>query len=118
MVDDLRLAIQAIPPGPSKVYNCDWNYGSFLLWQRPDLRFVDLLDPRFLEVAPEKFEAKRHIDLGDEPDVPGVLVRLFHADYVLCSNPNVERALAGTTVLYQGARSPIRLYALSVAPGP
>ena len=70
IVRDLFDAISAIPRDTSgrKVFDCDWNYGSFLLYARPDLRFVDLLDPRFLLVNRELFDAKRQLDLDAVPN--------------------------------------------------
>ena len=115
IVRDLFDAISAIPRDTSgrKVFDCDWNYGSFLLYARPDLRFVDLLDPRFLLVNRELFDAKRQLDLDAVPNPAGAMRALFHADYALCANPSLNRRLErdGVRVLF-AARSGIRLYAL------
>jgi len=116
LVNDLFGAINTIPTAvpAAKVYNCDWNYGSFLLYARPDLRFVDLLDPRFLLARPELFEAKRMLDLDEVSDPVGVMRAIFHADYALCANPLLDRHLerdGGVSVLFSG-RSGLRLYAL------
>ena len=115
IVRDLFAAISAIPPEASgrKVFDCDWNYGSFLLYARPDLRFVDLLDPRFLLVNPDLFDAKRQLDLDTVPAPARAMRVLFNADYALCANPALNRRLErdGVRVLF-AARSGIRLYAL------
>jgi hypothetical protein len=119
LVTDLFEAMRLIPgePRAAKVFDCDWNYGSFLLYARPDLRFVDLLDPRFLLVNPERFEAKRLLDLDQWSDPVGAMRVLFKADYALCANPvlggHLERDNR-VSVLYSG-RSGLRLYALQAA---
>lgn len=116
IVRDLFAAISAIPPQARgrKVFDCDWNYGSFLLYARPDLRFVDLLDPRFLLASPELFDAKRQLDLDRFRDPARVMRDLFHADYALCANSSLNRRLErdqAVRVLF-AARSGIRLFAL------
>jgi hypothetical protein len=115
-VSDLFQAMSVIPKGPrgAKIFDCDWNYGSFLLYARPDLHFVDLLDPRFLLVKPELFHAKRLLDLDQLPDPAGAMRSLFNADYALCMNPALGRHVEQDTrvrVLFSG-RSGLRLYAL------
>ncbi len=116
LVKDLFAAIAAIPPGArgAKVFACDWNYGSFLLYARPDLRFVDLLDPRFLLVNPELFETKRLLDLDESPDPAGTMRAAFDADYALCANPALGQRLERDrrVRLMFAARSGLRLYAL------
>jgi hypothetical protein len=116
LVTDLFEAMKLIPGEPrgAKVFDCDWNYGSFLLYARPDLRFVDLLDPRFLLVNPELFEAKRLLDLDQWADPARAMRVLFNADYALCANPVLGRHLERderVSVLFAG-RSGLRLYAL------
>ena len=116
LVKDLFAAIAAIPPEArgAKVFACDWNYGSFLLYARPDLRFVDLLDPRFLLVNPELFETKRLLDLDESPDPAGTMRAAFDADYALCANPALGQRLERDqrVRLVFAARSGLRLYAL------
>ena len=117
LVTDLFAAMRAVPASaaPAKVFNCDWNYGSFLLYARPDLRFVDLLDPRFLLSNPGLFEAKRLLDLDAIEDPVGVMRSLFKADYALCGDGELSRDVERdqrVRVLFAGS-SGLRLYALS-----
>jgi len=79
----------------SKIYNCDWVLGSFILYARPGYEFVDLLDPRFLLHAdPKKFELKRLLKLGIIKDPFSQIYEDFGADYVLCSDPSINEALS------------------------
>jgi hypothetical protein len=93
-VDYLQV-IAAIPAAPrgAKVFNCEWWAGAYLLDQRPDLRFVDLLDPVFLwKASPSKYIIRIGLIEGlyDHPQV--LLRQVFKADFVLCqSSPLIAR---------------------------
>ncbi len=79
--------IAAIPPEPrgAKVFNCEWDTGAYLLDQRPDLRFVDLLDPVFLwKASPQKYVIRMGLIEGMYHDPQKLLRGVFKADYVLC----------------------------------
>ena len=89
-------AIAKIPAGSrgAKVFNCEWEAGSYLLYARPDLRFVDLLEPALLwQVSHEKYAARLRLIMGIEPQPYAVLRNGFHADYVLCAKPRLDRQL-------------------------
>jgi hypothetical protein len=81
-------AISALPPTPGrKVYTCQWDAGAYLLFARPDLRFVDLLDPTFLwQASPEKYLLRQQLNRGGSAQPWADLRRAFHADYVLCGS--------------------------------
>jgi hypothetical protein len=81
-------AISAIPAGPGrKVYTCQWDAGAYLLFARPDLRFVDLLDPTFLwQAAPDKYLLRERLNRGASAQPQVDLRRAFRADYVLCGS--------------------------------
>jgi hypothetical protein len=69
----------------AKVFNCEWETGSFILHDRPDLRFVDALDPTFLWFAsPERYQARLGLLQGAFGDPHAILRGAFRADYVLC----------------------------------
>jgi len=71
--------------GKAKVFNCEWEAGSYVLYARPDLRFVDLLEPGFLfQVSRDKYAARRGLVAGAFADPRAILRDVFHADYVLC----------------------------------
>ena len=83
-------AIAQIPAKASgaKVFNCEWEAGAYILYRRPDLRFVDLLEPAFLQQAsPEKYEIRRLAIRGALLRPQRELRRHFSADYVLCAAP-------------------------------
>jgi hypothetical protein len=85
-------AIARIPPEPrgAKVFNCEWEAGSYLLYARPDLRFVDLLEPALLwYAAPGKYVARLRLAAGLDPQPAQTLEKLFDTDYILCANPGL-----------------------------
>jgi hypothetical protein len=65
-----------------------------LLDRRPDVRFVDVLDPTYLE----RFDKDRHqarlllID-GSARDVKAIVTETFGAQYVICGYPQAKRLL-------------------------
>jgi hypothetical protein len=76
--------------GRDKVFNCEWDAGAFILYARPDLRFVDLLDPTLLRAAdPDKYWARQGLIRGAFDDPRMILRDVFHADFVLCGEPKL-----------------------------
>ena len=77
-----------------KVFNCEWDAGTYILRDRPDLRFVDLLEPALLwHASPEKFMARTELLTGKTPDPWKVLRETFKADYVLCADPKLIKQM-------------------------
>jgi hypothetical protein len=124
LYDSIRRAVAAIPPGEAKVYNCEWDTAPFLLYARPDLRFVDLLDPSFLYLAwPGAYQARKDLATGRITDPRGLVHGLFHADYVLCRNPGLVAQLEadpGFRRLYpsRAGGSAVALFRAETAPNP
>jgi hypothetical protein len=91
------LAAAAVLPAAAdgkKVFNCQWEAGAFLVFARPKVRFVDLLEPAFLwQADPRKYVAKQRLIFGLERDPHRVLRETFHADYVLCGTPALNRQM-------------------------
>jgi hypothetical protein len=86
------MAIDRIPPAPAgaKVFNCAWASPPYLLYRRPDLRFVDILDPSFLwSSSRELFDLRTQIRGGRTADPYDLLRTRFGADYVFCSDPSL-----------------------------
>jgi hypothetical protein len=89
-------AISKLPAEPrgAKVFNCEWATGSYLLLARPDLRFVDLLEPAFLwQVDRPKYVRRQNLEFGADPDPRRTLREVFHADYVVCANKGLVRQM-------------------------
>ena len=62
--------------------------------ERPDMRFVDLLDPSFLwKASPQKYLARLGLIKGAFRDPYPILRDAFHADYVLCASPELIRQM-------------------------
>jgi hypothetical protein len=110
-------AIDAIPPAAgSKVFHCQWDASAYLLFLRPDLRFVDALDPTLLwKVAPRKYLLRQEL-IGGRVAAPAEALRdVFDADYVLCGSRELNRQMsadpAGFRPLYvDRASNPVELY--------
>jgi hypothetical protein len=104
----MSAAIAAIPKeSRKKVYNCEWEAGSWIYYQRPDLRFVDLLDPTLLHFwdARSSF-ARAEFRRGGIGDAWGMLSGIFDADYVLCPRGLLSEQLAADPAFQQIYPSP------------
>ncbi len=95
-------AIEAIPErAGTKVYTSAWDYTPMLFYKRPDLRFVDLLDPSFLYFNNRPLAILRDsLEEGKIADPYSVLKSRFRADFALVefslmtqleTDPNFER---------------------------
>lgn len=96
--DEAIESVRSLPPeaSGSKVYHCEWDVGSYILYARPDLRFVDLLDPTFLrDAAPALYSLRSSVNEGYGGDLYGVFKYAFKADYVLCRHRGVIAQLEG-----------------------
>lgn len=90
----LRNAIEALPAEAKgqKVYNCDWFVGGPVLYGRPDMKFVDLGDPRAIDATAPGFSIlKAQLRSAQVPYIWGPIRHAFTSDYVLCQgSPLVE----------------------------
>jgi hypothetical protein len=69
----------------STVLNCFWNQGNPLLYHRPDLKLIDLIDPIFFfKTNPQLFNLRESLNDGKERDPHAVIATKFHAKYFLC----------------------------------
>ncbi len=90
-------AVALLPPEAAgrKVFNCQWEAGSYLLFQRPDVRFVDLLEPALLwQADPRRYRLRARLIFGLEADPHRVLREDFDADFVLCGTPAMNAQMA------------------------
>jgi hypothetical protein len=88
-------SVDALPAAASgrKVLNCTFTEGEVMLDRRPDVRFVDVLDPTFLErFDNEKHLARLSLLEGTAHDVARV-VDDFGAQYVMCGYLKARRLL-------------------------
>ncbi|NDE15476.1 hypothetical protein EBZ80_11150 [bacterium] len=83
--ESIRRALSVIPQdGQKKVFNWSWWVSPFILYHRPDLRFIDLLDPTFLQRKSPEMSKLRVAVYEDRETDPWFVVRnVFHADYVM-----------------------------------
>jgi len=90
-------AIQAIPKEPrgAKIYNCEWDFSPYIFYLRPDLRFIDIMDPSLLYFRPDRgaFQARDDLRHGFLGDPHGMILNAAKADYVLCNEPGVNSQL-------------------------
>lgn len=83
--ESIRSALSVIPENQSlKVFNWSWWVSPFILYHRPDLKFIDLLDPTFLQKKSPEMSRLRLAVFEDRESDPWYVVRnVFHADYVM-----------------------------------
>lgn len=89
-------AVAALPAEASgqKVFNCSFTEGAVLLDLRPDVRFIDVLDPTFLALKdPVRHQLRRGLLAGRTPDVAELVHGRFGARYVICGYPPARRLL-------------------------
>lgn len=90
----ISSTILDIPEKNSKIFQCNWHDGSYILYKRPDLKFIDLLDPSFLLIQNEDKYQLRESFLNLEVIHPRKLMsEVFHAKYVLCDFSDVNDRL-------------------------
>ena len=69
-----------------KLFNCEWEAAPYVLYARPAIRFVDILDPALLWVHdPAKYALRQRLIAGLSPTPATDLRQHFKADYVLCA---------------------------------
>lgn len=112
-------ALQALPPEAKgrKIFHCEWDLGSLIFYARPDMRFVDLLDPHFLLMAdPEKTLDRIGLIRGVPTDLHELVTSRFHSQYILCVNRNVLGQLerdARFTRLFPPRSAPLETLSLN-----
>lgn len=86
-------ALAAVPPGPATIYNCEWDFSPYVIYQRPDLSVIDILDPSLLYFHNhEAFKARNELRKSLVGDPRGLILNAFKSDYALCSNgPLIEQ---------------------------
>lgn len=121
-------AIAALPPEAkgAKVFNCEWDRAPYLFYSRPDLRFVDILDPSLLYFANVgAYRSREELHNGTAADAYGLIHYAFKADYVLCGDPGINAQLRTDPgfqqiypTVFSVAQSPIVLSVFRVLPDP
>jgi hypothetical protein len=77
-----------------KIFNCEWDLGSYILYARPDMRAVDMVAPDFLLLSNADKAIKRlQLNYGEATDVYTTVTREFQSQYVLCKSPSVIAAM-------------------------
>ena len=105
--ESARAALAQIPAG-ELVFNCNWGLGSYILYFRPDLRFIDLLEPHILYArAPLLAYSKNTLFLAQIRDPAREIRAVFGSSWVLCDStglnlqlsldPNAERLTPAAT---------------------
>lgn len=92
----ILASLEAIPKedGSKKIFNFEWQLGSYILYKRPDLRFVDLLDPSFLiEHDPDLYHLREDMLKGNLENSHQLIRENFHADYAVTINKNIAAKL-------------------------
>jgi hypothetical protein len=115
----IQRAIRVIQPGAAgeKIFNCEWILGGFILYERPDLKFVDLLDPRLLlNESPVKYKYLRLLKAGRISKPYEMIKEIFKANFLLSTNPDihkiVERDIRFKLLYPLDKNTRVRIYAL------
>lgn len=89
-------ALRAISPlaGGEKVLNVEWETGPYILYARPDLRFVDIWGPYLLERENPRLHRLREELRADRVKKPHSIIHdQFHARFVLLEQPKLAARL-------------------------
>lgn len=91
----LIAALELLPKDEkAHVLNCNWSQSPFLMYARPNMTFVDILDPSYLMRAnPSLHEAREDWVRGKVSDLRYVVGDVFKAEYVYCDEPPVSTEL-------------------------
>lgn len=104
-IEDAVAALPAEAAG-QKVLNCSFTEGAVMLDLRPDVRFVDVLDPTFLALKdPVRHQLRRGLLQGQVGDLKELVQERFGAQYVICGYPPA-RALLDTDPRFVRLRPP------------
>lgn len=82
-------ALTEIPSAASgkKILNCEWDTSPLIFYYRPDLKFVDIMDPNFLRIdKPDLYETRLQLCSGLTSD-PWITARRMKSQYVLVREP-------------------------------
>jgi hypothetical protein len=121
-------AIAALPAEAkgSKVFNCEWDRAPYLFYMRPDVRFVDILDPSLLYFENVgAYRSREQLHNGTVADAYGLIHDAFKADYVLCGDQGINAQLRTDPgfqqiypTVFSVTQSPIVLSLFRVLPNP
>lgn len=76
---------------PSKIYNCSWADGQYILYVLPQWKFVDILTAEFLaNYSLDLYTIKRHLFRGNLIDPYGPIKNVFHSDFVFCASGDLN----------------------------
>ncbi|MGE3760470.1 MAG: hypothetical protein AB7H97_22080, partial [Pseudobdellovibrionaceae bacterium] len=89
-----REGLKQIEETGKHVFNCNWSSSPFIFYFRPDLSFIDILDPSFLDrYSPLHSKIRTEINLGREIDAYQWIQTAFKSQYVLCEAPQLNLLL-------------------------
>lgn len=93
-IQAIQSALMAIPSKGGHVLNCNWSQSPYIYYFRPDLSFIDILDPSFLYRAePNLHKLRERFYEGKEVDPYPIVKYGFQAQYTLCDIPELNAKL-------------------------
>ncbi|MCC6137568.1 MAG: hypothetical protein IT287_02980 [Bdellovibrionaceae bacterium] len=119
---EMFAALDKIPDDDkSHMLNCNWSHAPFIIYKKPNVTFVDIMDPSFLYLANRSLhDARTDMMNGKFPDSRFIMNDVFKAKYMLCENfkvnsafdmdPHFERLYPETPI--SKSTSPIALFKL------
>ncbi len=92
---NMMKALEKIPADEkAHVLNCNWSHSPYIMYVRPQLTFVDILDPSYLILAnPSLHEARDDMARGKIADLRFVVGDVFKAQYIFCDVPSLNARL-------------------------
>jgi len=91
----ILTALEKTPPdGTGHVLNCNWSDSPYIMYSRPKMTFLDIMDPSFLlREAPGLHLARTDLLNGHFADLYFSAKYVFKAKYVFCSENNLNDRL-------------------------
>ena len=116
--DEVLAALEHLPSNArGKVFNCGWQLGSFILYARPQLKFLDLLDPSFLlNFDPNLAALREDLNQGLVKNPGRLINQRFGSQYVLGTSGQaqaLEDQLTKDPRFHQLVRGKVFLYELN-----
>lgn len=91
-VNMIFSALDTLPKDESAhVLNCNWSHSPYLMYKRPLMSFVDILDPSFLVLAnPSLHAAREDMKKGEVSDLHFLMKHVFKAKYMFCDDKKIN----------------------------
>ena len=93
----IKEALNSIPSGPARIYNHTWDLGSYVMYYRKDLEFIDTLDSNLLKMMNPSWAQKKeelHRPDPNEVDIYQTIKNTFKSQYIVGQSSFFNNILA------------------------